>query len=160
MNLKQEILKKIKVFAKDYQEAVKAELKRLDKIATGKLVNSIKAEVKEKGNKFSIGFTSLDYYKFVDEGRRPGAARPPIKAIAEWIKVKGLNLNPFAVANSIAKKGIEPTNITKNLKKKLNTEIVKSRPALTAEINILMKKYLKQQMDQAAKNLRSIQRLR
>lgn len=37
-------------------------------------------------------------------GRRPGAM-PPIQAIEDWIRVKGLDLNPWAVAKSIARRG-------------------------------------------------------
>jgi hypothetical protein len=38
------------------------------------------------------------------DGRRPGQ-RPPIQAIIEWLQAKRLQLNPYAVANNIAKRG-------------------------------------------------------
>jgi len=37
-------------------------------------------------------------------GRRPGAM-PPIQAIEDWIQAKGLDLSPWAVAKSIARRG-------------------------------------------------------
>jgi hypothetical protein len=37
-------------------------------------------------------------------GRKPGKM-PPIEEIAEWIKIRGLDISPWAVAKSIAKKG-------------------------------------------------------
>lgn len=44
------------------------------------------------------------HLKALRDGRRPGQ-RPPIEAIKEWLAAKRLQLNPYAVANSIATKG-------------------------------------------------------
>lgn len=38
------------------------------------------------------------------KGRRPGTL-PPVSAIQDWIKAKGLDLNPWAVAVNMKKKG-------------------------------------------------------
>lgn len=44
------------------------------------------------------------YTNFKGIGRKPGTM-PPIKSIQEWIKLRGLKLNAWAVAMSIKKKG-------------------------------------------------------
>lgn len=44
------------------------------------------------------------YLVTLRDGRRPGQ-RPPIDAIREWLAAKRLQLNPYAVANAIAKRG-------------------------------------------------------
>ena len=51
-----------------------------------------------------------NYAYFVEYGRKPGK-RPPIKPIREWCKVQGLDTErmPYAMANTIAKKGTTGT---------------------------------------------------
>jgi hypothetical protein len=69
------------------------------------LVKSIDYAVRQD---MSIEFEFNEYGEYVDKGRRKGAKMPPIKPIEKWIKRKGLDLNAFAVAKSISKKGIKP----------------------------------------------------
>ena len=115
---------------------IKYRLRQEDKISSGDLYNSIRYEVKEdsEGN-WSLTILSLDYLKYVDEGRRPGST-PPIDKIKLWIKDKGINwTNPndsfasldqkaFVISRSIKEKGIKPTNILKSVSNKVSSELL------------------------------------
>lgn len=95
-----------------------------NKVATGQLLNSITATAFEVApGEYALEFTYMDYFKVVNLGRRPKKKRPPIPAIFDWIKVRGItgrdkngNELPtlslaFAIATNIKKFGIEPTYI-------------------------------------------------
>lgn len=55
--------------------------------ATGNLVNNIKPIVEINNNVYTISFSTEDYFKWAENGRRPGKF-PPIEKIKEWIRVK------------------------------------------------------------------------
>ena len=48
--------------------------------------------------------SALDYWKWTGNGRGPGGM-PPVGNIEAWINAKGLDLNAWAVAKTIAKEG-------------------------------------------------------
>lgn len=52
--------------------------------ASGKLDESISFKVFSNGNKLGYTISMLDYYEFVDEGRKSGK-RPPISVLEEWL---------------------------------------------------------------------------
>lgn len=70
--------------------------------ASGKSAQSIKQEITPETGRL----LGAHYFTYQRIGRRPGAM-PPIEAIKQWIKDKHLQLNPWAVAKSIAKKGTD-----------------------------------------------------
>tara|TARA_R100001244_G_C5160731_1_gene130970 strand:- start:396 stop:818 length:423 start_codon:yes stop_codon:yes gene_type:complete len=90
---------------------VRQDLRAAGKSATGDLISNTKGETKTIGNVVLFEGKAPEHYEFVDKGRRAGAKPPPIKPIEAWIKQKDLDLNAFAVAKSIGKKGIKATNI-------------------------------------------------
>ncbi len=94
---------------------IKQDLRAAGKSATGELINNTKGETRIVGNA-TVLFEGKapEHYVYVDQGRRAGATPPPVKAIQSWINSKGLDLNAFAVAKSIGKKGIKPTKIYSN----------------------------------------------
>ena len=96
-----------------------AEEKGLD--ASGNLIASIRFEPKILGEVFQFKLLLPDYYKWVDEGRKKGKF-PPINAILDWMRSKGivprntkgkrlkttknsLKSLAFVIARGIAKKG-------------------------------------------------------
>ena len=63
------------------------ELVRANKVASGRLINSLNYEVKPVGEAlYQIILTSEDYLKYVDKGRRPGSY-VPIRALKEWVQI-------------------------------------------------------------------------
>ena len=134
-----EYQKAMVVFAKKFQETLKASLikpypfapgynkerrpfgVRDMKSKTGNLYKSI--EVEYDTSKDTIVISMLDYWQNVNDGRKPGKY-VPIKPLMEWIRHKGFNKNKktgkfqkfsikgmaFAVSKNIQKFGIAPTN--------------------------------------------------
>jgi hypothetical protein len=103
-----------------------------NKVASGRLRNSIEVFVNVERDGINLQVYAIDYAKFLLTGRRKGAKQPPINAILMWLvqkrigigggkkrtltgqaritnkeKLKGL---AFVIARSIAKKGIKPYN--------------------------------------------------
>jgi hypothetical protein len=72
-------------------------LKEGDNIATGNLYKSIKYEMKE--NIIELSFNKYGIY--VDTGTGTRSEPFSIIAIVNWIQVKGLSLNPWAVWKNI-----------------------------------------------------------
>jgi hypothetical protein len=92
-------------------EAVKESLEKFN--------NSIKADMSSKGmdttftasNSLSVsesGYilssTGIDYIQYLNRGRPPGKY-PPLRVIERWVDLKGLRVDPFVVARSIAENG-------------------------------------------------------
>jgi hypothetical protein len=84
----------------DFIKNAEDNLKESKSNTTGALTDSLDFEIVSDRNGYTINFTALDYYKFVDKGvRGAGASRknktspykykdkmPPIAPIAKWIK--------------------------------------------------------------------------
>lgn len=93
-----------------------------DKVASGKLKNSIKVQVFESQQQTTIQVIAEDYFQWVQSGRLPGKKGVPIESIEQWIrerKLKGRdkkgkfikNRNfAFAIQKNIKKFGIRPSN--------------------------------------------------
>jgi hypothetical protein len=93
-----------------------------DKRATGNLINSLRYEVLETVDAVMLKIIALDYFKNVNDGRKPGSKPPPIKAIIPWIESKGIKIgkntieqSAFIIARSIGIKGIQPLNMKQNV---------------------------------------------
>lgn len=90
------------------------------KTKTGSLYNSITVEFDKTQNEVVV--TMLDYWQYVNDGRKPGKY-VPIKPLMKWIRAKGFNKNKttgkfqkfnikgtaFAISKNIQKFGIAPT---------------------------------------------------
>lgn len=90
------------------------------KIKTGFLYNSVKVEYEPGQNEIVVNMA--DYWRFVNDGRKPGKY-VPIKPLMAWIRAKGFNKNKktgkfekfnikgmaFGVSKNIFKFGIAPT---------------------------------------------------
>lgn len=87
---------------------------------TGDLYNSIKVTFNPQSDEITVSM--LDYWRYVNEGRKPGKY-VPIKPLMAWIRAKGFNKNKktgrfqkfsikgtaFAISKNIQKFGIQPT---------------------------------------------------
>ncbi len=52
--------------------------------ASGELKQSIDFKIQSKSNKLELDIIMLDYWEYVDKGRRPGK-RPPVSSIEKWL---------------------------------------------------------------------------
>ena len=83
-------------------------------VVTGKLARSIESTVTEKDGNYSLAISMENYGIYVDEGSERGPGKPPpVQAIVDWIKRKGISppqgmttkTYAFIIARSIGKKG-------------------------------------------------------
>ena len=93
-----------------------------NKVASGKLRDSIQVKVVEQKDGTIVQVLAEEYSKWVQSGRAPGKKGVPISALEKWIKERGLTgrnkkgqfINrrsfAFAIQNNIKKFGIRPSN--------------------------------------------------
>ena len=103
-----------------------------NKYATGNLISSLNFKVIKDIDGAFLKIIAADYFKFVDEGRRPGK-RPPIKPIKKWVENKNIKIknysseqSAFIIARSIGMNGIKPLKI----KNKIISEVLKKKDTL------------------------------
>lgn len=91
---------------------------------TGNLYNSIRVSFNPSDDQIKV--VMLNYWKYVNDGRKPGTY-VPIKPLINWIKTKGMNRDvkgrfkkfnikgtAFAISKTIQRFGIRPTNFYDN----------------------------------------------
>ena len=138
-----------KKFAKKVIHRAKFYLKRRKKnTKEAKLSNSLGYNLKVyKSGGLELGFEAADYFKYVEEGRKPGKM-PPVSAIAKWIRIKPIKLRDsktgrfkaktdtninsaaFGIAKHIGAYGVEPTwffrDAFKMHYKRINKDLIKA----------------------------------
>lgn len=77
-------------YAQQIASTAKRNLKLNQHVATGKLMQSIAAEVAVEGDEIQVRLMMLEYGVWVEVGRRPGSPPPPTQAIVEWMNRKGV----------------------------------------------------------------------
>lgn len=87
-------------------EKLRASIIANDMVATRALLNSVRFEKNESFNQLSYDIIAFDYIVGLDEGVEPRAQPfPTIENLSRWIAAKGLDLNPYAVQQSIIANG-------------------------------------------------------
>jgi hypothetical protein len=93
-----------------------------DKVASGKLKDSIQVTVVTRKDNTVIQVLAEQYSQWVQSGRLPGKKGVPISVLEEWIKSRGLQGRDkkgkfikrksfaFAIQTNIKKFGIRPSN--------------------------------------------------
>jgi hypothetical protein len=93
-----------------------------NKVASGRLRDSITVTTQKSGDDTIIQVIAEQYSQWVQSGRLPGKKGVPIDAIEKWIKERGLTGRDkrgrfikrrsfaFAIQNNIKKFGIRPAN--------------------------------------------------
>ena len=93
-----------------------------DKVASGRLRNSVRVDVVPSQDRPIIRIFMEDYWQWVQSGRMPGKKSVPLDAIEQWIRSRGLTGRDkkgrfikrrsfaFAIQTNIKKFGIRPAN--------------------------------------------------
>jgi hypothetical protein len=109
-----------------------------NKVASGKLRDSVKVEVVEKKNETILQVIMIEYAQYVQAGRMSGKGKVPIKSLLQWIKDRKLkgrnkkgqyisNLNfAYAIQTNIKKFGIRPAGFID-----ISIEKIMSDPRIT-----------------------------
>ena len=124
----------LELYAIEVKEKYKDNLSSENALASGDLINSVNYILDFKDNTFEVSLSLLEYWKYVEYGRRPGKFPPP-SAIRKWIEVKPvvprplkngklptLNQLTYLISRSIAEKGIRPKNILEKTLEEINKE--------------------------------------
>jgi hypothetical protein len=91
------------------------ELRRLDKVASQKLVDSLDFRVKDFITSIILDFEYEDYGQWVELGRKPGKFAP-VKAIEEWCRIRNIDEKyAYPINYKIYKLGIKPTPFVSNI---------------------------------------------
>lgn len=140
---------------KEYAEEVRYKYRnRLildDKFASGKLIQNLKTDVKARGQKFEVFLYLEDYWKYVEEGRKPGK-RPPFDKILEWVNIKPVLPEPdekgnvpkpetlaFLIGRKIGEEGIKAGHQLKETLAEVNMRwIPRLQEALNKDIENLL----------------------
>ncbi len=113
--------KNLRMFGQDYVKILVALLKQAGKSASGALINSIDSRIVVDAETAFIELLANDYLEYVDQGRKPGKY-PPIRAISEWCRIKGIESSAaFPIARSIYKFGIKPTHVIQKTTREIET---------------------------------------
>lgn len=106
-----------KEFVSVYRERLKSGRINTSKMS---LSNSVRYRVQSGNTWIAVDISLLDYWRYVEYGRRPGKM-PPISAIEEWIKIKPITPSAYGgkkvpttrslaylIARKIGLEGIKP----------------------------------------------------
>ena len=120
-------------------DALADSLEKNERVAQAMLRQSISINIRSFATNMVMEISMLDYWKYVDGGRKKGAKMPPIKAMLKHIANRGINYKgiqnnyrntkgilvkrkkplakekalrtlAYLIGRSISKKGIKPTN--------------------------------------------------
>lgn len=99
-----------------------------NKVASGRLRDSVKVTGSNEANNYILQIIMLDYFQWVQSGRLPGKKFVPIGALIQWIKDRKLSIRnkktgrfskktpdaiksmAYAIQRNINKFGIKPAN--------------------------------------------------
>lgn len=129
-----ELQKVLQDYAKEAEEVYKYQISLGGKNASRKLTDSVTSKVVVNGQAFEIYLNLQHYWKYIEEGRKPGKF-PPVGAILNWISVKPILPRPddegnlerlkpkqlsFLIGRKIKEEGIDPFPALKTTQEELN----------------------------------------
>lgn len=146
---------KLKKVLDEYCTDVKKlyEKKSRNKFSTHELLNNFIVKATFNDNVFSVKLNTVDYFQYVEEGRRPGKF-PPLFQIEEWINRKGILPKPdsngklptqkslaYMIGRKIANEGYKPTHYLAETMNELNKVYEKKfQEAFDADVAEFLKK--------------------
>jgi hypothetical protein len=146
--------KSLEELGADVVAEVVSKLLEANKDSTGDLIRSISYQILETSNGLLLNILASDYFKYVDQGRRPGGKQPPPDKILGWVRTKGISFGrnsidfkpeqiAFLIGRSIQRKGIKPTNI----KQKVIDDILnKKEYIIQSGVKLDIQNYIKKEI--------------
>lgn len=88
-------------YTQKFIDAIQESIEKNDRLASGGLWQSVKADVKVFGQTLVLEISMEDYWKYVENGRKAGGKMPPLAPMLKHIADRGQRWNP--VAQTISK---------------------------------------------------------
>ena len=114
------VMETLELYAQEVRNKYQDNLIQENKIASGKLLNSVEYQVVQNGMVYEVQLRLEDYWKYVEYGTKPHL--PPVSKILEWVRVKPVIPRPndngklptpiqlaWAIAKTIEKEGTTGT---------------------------------------------------
>lgn len=105
--------------------------------ATGSLIKSaVPFSGELAADVYAAGIRLLDYWRYVENGRRPGGRFPPKQVIKDWIQVRGIIPQPYRLPSG---RTVIPTidQLTYLISRKIALEGIPAKPYLQESIDFL-----------------------
>ncbi len=146
--------KYLTTYGNQVESEIETRLRNAGKYASGNLYDSIRYDIKETDERFTISFYMADYGVYVDKGIKPskyanaegtGTGKSPfITSLMKWCQIKGLPKEAaFPIRKNIWKFGIRPTNFftipTTRRLKQLEAGVEKN---MALDVEVIIKKSL------------------
>lgn len=126
--------KVLKEYGQLVKDLYKIALTDSDRVASGKLLNSVDYIYNSDGRSYSVSLKLEEWWKWVEYGRRPGKF-PPVDKILEWIRVKPILPYPdsngklptekqlaFLIGRKISEEGYEGSHDLERTLEMVNAE--------------------------------------
>ena len=110
--------KNLEIALQSYAESVGTQYKDVLNAKNYRIAESVKWEVKTMGSVYIVVLNLEEYWKWIENGRKPGKMPPPDSLIS-WIKSKGIQPKKgiavkslaFLIARKIGRVGIKPKHL-------------------------------------------------
>ena len=110
----QELEDKLKKIGDNIEYEMKSIIELTGAIATGTLLNELSVQFEKENEGYRLAVSYPFYGKFIDEGRNPSTRMPPLDAIKEWTRIKGIPEElAYPIARKIQREGYEGINFTR-----------------------------------------------
>ena len=103
-------------YSQKFIDALQESIQKHDRLASGGLWESVKAQTKVFGQSIVLEISMEDYWKYVDGGRKAGGKMPPLAPMLKHIADRGQRWNPVA------------QTISKQYKDKKGKTIIRKKP--------------------------------
>jgi len=120
----------VKKFGMETVAAIAVALKSVGADNTGRLINSLRSELKDTAEGLEMMIKTQGYFNVIEKGRLPGKM-PPLSDIVQWVKSKGLpEAAAFPIAKNIGRYGIKPRPVLQQI---INSNLFKDNYKLIGQ---------------------------
>lgn len=131
-------------------EEVRQSQRRKGLAASGRSARSTRKEVSANREIKVLRLLGVGYWRFQQNGRGPGRSPRPsrqmVESITQWVKDKGLDIPPYAIAMKIQREGIRVPN-------RFNPGGVLSEPLNKQRVTSLLKVSIRSSLIDSARSL-------
>jgi len=145
----------LETYGQVLEEQYREQIASTGAFASGKLFDSVHHIVTVEDHTIDLSLSLEDYWKYVEEGRKPGKF-PPLDKIEEWIRIKPVAPYPdakgrvpsnqqlaFLIGRKIAEEGTEGRHLLDNAIESTQDWIEIIEQAISKDIEIEIDEFLK-----------------